>query len=636
MRGLGILLRLLFVFQSLAISASAKPQINLDSLRHIISLQAGDTAEVLALNRLAGSYYQSDEDSTQILAEQALALAKTIGYDKGRGYAFHHLGTYYFYRSEFDSALTYYRKSLKIKRALGDSNAVSGTLNNMAAIMLKRGQYVEALNANQQSLKLKLLLGDSARASRSLNNIGLIYAKQQNIKLAIQYYNKALNMKKAMLDVKGQASTLTNIGLLHMEDGNYEEALLVHQRAYQIYDSLNLKCPILVTALNLGETYQHLNRKDTAIRYLQLAYSESLECDNQIILCLSLLDIGVIHHEMGLDRQAEKEMLAAYEIAHSHEFKEESHRIASKLYSLYKSLNDPANALKYLEISREIQDEMFNEDMTEEITRLELNYKFEQERDSLEFQKQAELLSVNAKLNEQRLLQYMTLFGLLIALTLAGIIYKYYRSSQHAKHALSETLGEREVLLREIHHRVKNNLQVVSSLLNVQSKYLNDELAKKAVLEGRNRVQSMAMVHEKLYQSDNLSNINVKEYLEELANALFESYNIAEQRVKFSSKIEPVNLSIDTTIQIGLIINELVSNALKYAFPENQNGKVILSLRHAGEYYELEVSDDGVGIASSDDLLKSYGYRIVRSISRGLNGKISMQHQKGTSFRLTF
>ena len=171
---------------------------------------------------------------------------------------------------------------------------------------------------------------------------------------------------------------------------------------------------------------------------------------------------------------------------------------------------------------------------------MELNYIFERERDSLEYQKQTELLTVNAKLAKQHTTQYLTLAGLFITVIFIFVIYRYYRLGQkarsilqHKNKTISNALNEREILLQEIHHRVKNNLQVISSLLNVQSKYLDDESARNAVQDSRNRVQSMALVHEKLYQSKSLSEINVKEYLEELANTIFQSYDASEEKVNF-------------------------------------------------------------------------------------------------------
>ncbi|SMD32791.1 Two-component sensor histidine kinase, contains HisKA and HATPase domains [Reichenbachiella faecimaris] len=624
-----------FLIVWLVIAVPAKSQ-NSDSLRHLISLQEKDTTEVDALNRLAQTYYYSKDDSTRVLAELANKLASEIKYTKGRSHAFHHLATYYSIRSELDSALVYYEKSIEAKSGTKDSLLIAGTLNNLGATYYKKGNYTAALKAYQRALKLRLDKGDSARAAYTLGNIGLIYLDQKNYDLSLNYFNQTLDIQKSISDLDGQAAALSNIGTIYLGQENYGEALIFCKKAYDIFSSIGEKCQSLTPASNLGRAYLMQNQKEKALKYLELVYTEAKDCDNPVLISLASLEIGIIHAEKKLFQQAEREMLESYLIAERHELKEKMQKSAHELYVLYQSIGNTSKALEFLEISDKIKDQMFNEDLTEQLTRMELNFAFEQERDSLEFQKQSELVSIHAKLKQQHLIQYATIIGLMLAIIAVIVIFRYYILSQKAKNKLAEALDEREVLLREIHHRVKNNLQVVSSLLNVQSKYLNDELAKKAVLEGRNRVQSMAIVHEKLYQSDNLSNINVKEYLEELANTLFKSYDISEDRVKLSSKIENVELTIDTTIQIGLIINELISNALKHAFPENKIGAVCLSLRKKNNVHELEVSDNGVGIASPDDLLKSYGYRIVRSISKGLNGNISIQHEKGTRFLLTF
>lgn len=608
---------------------------SLDSLRYLVSLHKGDTTEVDALNRLSQSYYYSKDDSTRVLAKLANELATAINYSKGRSHAFHHLATYYSIRSELDSALLYYNKSINAKKGTKDSLLIAGTLNNLGATYHKKGNYIAALETYQKALRLRLIKGDSTRAASTLGNIGLMYSAQKNYDLALDYFNQALQMNQSISNLDGEAAAWANMGIIYMGQEKYAEAKEVCAKAYDIFISIGEKCQSMTPASNLGRAYQKLGQTDEALKYLQLVYEESKACDNPELISLALIEMGGIHAEKDLRQKAEAEMLESYEIAIEHKLIHKTQKAAEELYKLYKSMGRKAEALKYLEISDQIKDQMFNEDLTEQLTRIELNYAFEQERKSLEFQKQTELIAINAKLERHRLVQWVTGLGLAVALLVVGVIFSFYRQSQKAKNKLADSLDEREVLLKEIHHRVKNNLQVVSSLLNVQSKYLNDELAKKAVLEGRNRVQSMAIVHEKLYQSDNLSHVNVKEYLEELAHTLFQSYDISEDRVKLTSEIEAVDLSIDTTIQIGLIINELVSNALKYAFPEN-NGAIYLYLRKKDELHELEVSDNGVGIASPDDLQKSYGYRIVRSIARGLNGNISMEHENGTCFRLTF
>ncbi|MEM6831934.1 MAG: tetratricopeptide repeat protein, partial [Bacteroidota bacterium] len=476
--------------------------------------------------------------------------------------------------------------------------------------------------------------------------IGAIYTIQEKYQQALENYHLTLKINRTYGGRTAPISigtTLNHIGVVYMYLEDFPQAINYFEESIETFDSLYNKCRAVEPMINIGQCYFQMGKLDLSLTYLRPAYAQSKECNVSDTTIPCLLSLGRIYRKKGLLSQSETSFLEAYRLANEYDLKPNMEESALVLYQLYKEKGHFRKALDFLEINTKIKDELSNEDLTKQLTTMELNYAFEQERDSLEYQKQAELLTVNSKLERQRIVQYVVVIGLIIALIFALVIYRYYRLGQKAKvilekknQTISESLNEREVLLQEIHHRVKNNLQVVSSLLNVQSKYLNDELAKKAVLEGRNRVQSMALVHQKLYQSESLSQLDVHEYLEELAQSLFQSYDISEDRIQLSSQIEPVNLSLDTTIQIGLIINELVSNALKHAFPHEQGGTISLSLRKQDDLYELEVSDNGVGISSESDLQKSYGYRIVKSICRGLNGTISLHHLQGTSFKLSF
>ncbi|PIB35053.1 hypothetical protein BFP72_06410 [Reichenbachiella sp. 5M10] len=618
-------------------------QEEVDSLQQIISRDHRDTSAVIALNSLSKVYYYAGNDSSIVVGQKAVSIAKNISYHEGLSKAYYMLGLNQHVLGQFELALSYYDSSLRCSEQTNDSTLLTYILKQVGKVYSDKGDFTKALDNYLESLKIRRILGDTLGAAAVLNNIGTVYWRQNNYDKALSYYQQTLEIEKSMGAFTEQASTLGNIGLIYMSLEDYPKALNYCLNSYNLLDSLGEQCRLLYPAINMGQTYLELDSLDEALQYLQTSHDLSVACNIPEGGCQSLYSIGQIYFKQGLYDLAEQKWKEGYELAEEYDLKTSKMSLAESLFELYKSKGASDQALHYLEITFKLNSELFNEEMTEQLTTLELNYAFEQERDSLEFQKQSELLSVNAQLDQQRLMKYVTIAGFMIALIFVFVIYRYYRLSQKAKSILekknktiSEALDEREVLLREIHHRVKNNLQVVSSLLNIQSKYLNDELAKKAVLEGRNRVQSMALVHEKLYQSENMSQVNVKEYLQELANALFQSYDVSEDRVRLSSQIEVVDLSIDTTIQIGLIINELVSNALKYAFPDTKQGVVSLSLRKVEGIHELEVSDDGVGIASPDDLLKSYGYRIVRSISRGLGGTITMQHDQGTFFRLTF
>ena len=206
-----------------------------------------------------------------------------------------------------------------------------------------------------------------------------------------------------------------------------------------------------------------------------------------------------------------------------------------------------------------------------------------------------------------------------------------------AEAQIQASLREKEVLLQEIHHRVKNNLQVISSLLDLQSQQIEESAMLEVFRESQNRVKSMALVHEKLYQSKNFAKINFAEYTESLVKYLFKAYALHSGNITLELDIDEVTLNIDTAIPCGLIINELVSNALKYAFPDNQRGTISISLHSGGEqHFTLIVKDDGVGLPMDWDLksAKSLGLQLVKVLTKQLKGTIEIDRNRGSQFRV--
>lgn len=197
---------------------------------------------------------------------------------------------------------------------------------------------------------------------------------------------------------------------------------------------------------------------------------------------------------------------------------------------------------------------------------------------------------------------------------------------------------EKEMLLREIHHRVKNNLQVVSSLLKLQMGHVRDEQAVQVIRECQNRIKSIAIVHEKLYQSQNLAAIDIGEYIRSLAGHLFRMYLADPDSIALEVAVDQVALGIDRAIPCSLIINELVSNSLKYAFPQNRRGTIRVHLRATDDTYLLRVSDDGVGLPPQLDFRNtaSLGLQLVLTFVDQLGGVIELDHHAGTAFTITF
>jgi len=206
---------------------------------------------------------------------------------------------------------------------------------------------------------------------------------------------------------------------------------------------------------------------------------------------------------------------------------------------------------------------------------------------------------------------------------------------------IKASLKEKEVLLQEIHHRVKNNLQTIVSLLNLQSGYIKDKKALKVFKNSQERVRTMALIHEKLYESRDLAKIDFREYIQNLAAYLFESYSLKPEQVKLKMQVEQVFLDMETAIPLGLLINELVSNSLKYAFPHNRKGELQINLEEIeeeGYEYTLIVRDNGVGFPDLLDFhaCDSLGMVLVHSLVKKLKGVIDLERKDGTRFTIKF
>jgi PAS domain S-box-containing protein len=205
---------------------------------------------------------------------------------------------------------------------------------------------------------------------------------------------------------------------------------------------------------------------------------------------------------------------------------------------------------------------------------------------------------------------------------------------------IEKALKEKEVLLREVYHRVKNNMQIITSLLNLQSRYARDGEDREMFRESHNRIKSMSLVHEKLYQSKDLTTIDFKEYIKDIAKGLFQSYGANKGKIALVMDINNIALDINNAIPCGLIINELLTNSLKHAFPEGKEGEIKIAVHSMNENtIELVVGDNGIGISEDVDFrtTKSLGLQLVTMLAENqLHGEIILDRSKGTEFTITF
>ena len=241
------------------------------------------------------------------------------------------------------------------------------------------------------------------------------------------------------------------------------------------------------------------------------------------------------------------------------------------------------------------------------------------------------------ELGKERKLRWSLMGGALVLLLSGVSIFVLYRKQKGKNAIIQKQSDSMEILIKEIHHRVKNNMQVVSSLLDLQSHTIKDVQASEAVKEGRNRVQSMALIHQNLYSEDNLKGIKAKEYIGNLMQSLCDSYNISNDKIKIVTDIDDLNLDVDTMIPLGLILNELLSNVFKYAFPKDAMhkqtniGELNLVLKKQNESLYMKVYDNGIGFPDGLDTKnsKSFGLKMIKAFAQKLKAKVDIYNNNG-------
>jgi two-component sensor histidine kinase len=298
-----------------------------------------------------------------------------------------------------------------------------------------------------------------------------------------------------------------------------------------------------------------------------------------------------------------------------------------------------------------LNDSIFSEAKSRQIEELQIQYETEKkEKDLNLLQKESALQQ--SQLQQASLTQNITFGSGTLLLVILGLLYNRYRLKQRStrqlelqqteinqtNRSLQLLLEEKERLLREIHHRVKNNLQIVMSLLNSQSIYLENEKALTAIRDSQQRIHSISLIHQKLYQSENIAMIDMSVYIRELVDYLQGSYDTG-QNIRFDLQTEHIELDVTQAVPVGLILNEAISNAVKYAFPNHKDGTVTISMHQTDDnHFVLTVADNGRGLPEGFDINKSnsLGMSLMRGLSKQLKGSFELKNDNGLAIIMAF
>ncbi len=589
-----------------------------------------------------------------------------------RGILKHDFGYSFYQQSILDSSLVYYHKALALKKQYGKPKQVATTLNGIGLVYRMRNNITSAASYYKEALSIYESIGDKAALS-VMSNIATLYNLQNKYDSATALFKKIYATASANKDVNMMFNAQVNIALGLNYQQKYAEALPVFEelsvnpKVKQIEDINN------AVQYGLGQSYMGVKAYAKAVPILK-------SCLNLRFRNTKYQSLAAITNLLYIAEKEQKnyeQALAYYEQVKVYSdslLNISKSALIEELDAKYKAtqkeqqiaLLDKENKLKSLQLSQEHQSLLLaqsqNKQRQQDIDLLNKQNELsklmlQQHEQSLQLAetKNAQSKQQLALLNKEN--QYKTLsikeskrtilfysLALILATIAVGSIFLLYRNKQKTNgqlevknNIISKSLEEKEILLKEIHHRVKNNLQVVSSLLNLQSRNISDVKALAAIKEGRDRVKSMALIHQNLYNDENLTGVDVKDYIEKLTQSLFASYNIQAEKVLLETDIDHLNLDVDTVIPIGLILTELISNALKYAFDETQpNGNLQVQLKQDKGNLLLRVKDNGKGLPQnwSYENSTSLGYQLIRSFAAKMKAMLTITGNNGTDVQM--
>jgi two-component sensor histidine kinase/Flp pilus assembly protein TadD len=611
---------------------TATAQSKVDSILNL-SANGIDTTTVNRLNVMAVELFYRDLNGSRQLAERALEIASQVRFRRGEAEALKSLGAAMMRQGQFAQALKSCREAEIIFVSLNDKPGIANVLNTIGMVYNQQGQYPPALENFNKALKIRQELNQQELVPPLIENIGIVHFRQGDYSLALNYFNECFLAFKSQGNEASASKILVNLGATYNKLNQPLKALEAHRQSLEYFKKTDNLVGTGIAYNNIGSVYFMLKDYRRAVTNYEQSLGVKRQVKDQRGISVSLANLAEAYIALNQMDHAKESIDQSLKIAEDIGAKEQIKVAYDLLSRIYERTRDYERALNYERKMSSAKDSIFSADKTEQISRMRAIYETEQaERDARLTRLQAEL-EIGKKDFQRNIFIVATASLMLVAM----LIYYLYQQKQKSNHLLSEknivieqALLERETLLREIHHRVKNNLQIISSLLSLQSKSLQDADAQGAIRESRNRVKSMSLIHEQLYQEDAISGVEMEGYIRHLVESLISSYGLESERITRVVKADKILLDVDSAIPLGLILNELISNSLKYAFPGSQTGNLVISLLERDTELFLVVQDDGVGINSGKKNESSFGLTMVNSLMRKLKAEMSITSEGGT------
>ncbi|MBS1496971.1 MAG: tetratricopeptide repeat protein [Bacteroidetes bacterium] len=609
----------LLLFSSLFASGQNTPY---DSLEHVLASEKTDTTKLKLIQQLVDIAFKNDMKKALEFADMGGQLADKIK-DKNWQPKFYEMqGRMHANLLHLDTALYFFNKAMDGYVAVKNTKGQATTAFKMAWVYKKKGENEKALEKDLAALKLVESINDKQGICDALTRVSTDLTLQERLKEAEDYAQKAIAVaEQNQLDGE-KFYVYFNAGNVAIASAKFQQALDYYNQTLAIAKKQNLGPFNEADITNSrGNALKKLGRYAEALQDYKTCNALGKQSNYPMAVSASIANIGEVNLLMGNYKEALPYQLETVRMQEADSDMTNLVENYDHVSKIYEKLGDYKNALLYKQKAYSLHDSIASIASDAAMSKLLTQYETKK--------KEATITAQQSQISQQKKIQWLTIGTTALFAVLLLFSFISYRNRSKSNRLLAAKNNENELLLKEIHHRVKNNLEVVSSLLALQSAQIDDPNTKEAMLEGQNRVHSIGIVHQKLYQGTSLGAIEMKDYFLNLSESILDSFG-ADKRVKIELAMEKLDIDIDTAVPLGLIVNELLTNTIKYAFPQGQNGNVKIKLeKQLGGNLRLEVSDNGVG---KGEIIQGSGFggQLITLLTKQLGGKMTEEINNGT------